>query len=334
MMSWLRRLCVLVLGLFSSRAALAAPPKPLVVVYDGWGTPTSFVLKGRVLQSQDEAKVTKERGGLRNLIENAKALESDEIPRLPVVVHVHNRDYAATTDEDGVFVVQVKGLAGASLLPVGAVPCTVRIADNAMSTAGVGEAVIFVLNDISATRVLVSDIDDTVVKTYVTSKVKMLGEVLLKNEAQLEPVVGAAANYTKAVETRQIQQVIYLSGSPQNFHIRLQGFLKDHGFPRGPILLKNIGDDSMTKQGNYKLSRLEAFASFFPKIRFVLIGDSGEHDPEIYQEFRAKYPDRVDAIFIRAVDGGDNSAARLGTVITIPDAGYANADVVTNTLKD
>ena len=44
---------------------------------------------------------------------------------------------------------------------------------------------------------------------------------------------------------------------------------------------------------------LERLAGEFPGVRWLLIGDDGQHDPEIYGEFAASHPDNVAAVAIR-----------------------------------
>jgi phosphatidate phosphatase APP1 len=60
----------------------------------------------------------------------------------------------------------------------------------------------------------------------------------------------------------------------------------------------------------HKLGVIERLLAEFAQRRFVLVGDSGEADPEIYaQTFRA-HPGRIDAIVIRDVTGESRLAER------------------------
>lgn len=47
-----------------------------------------------------------------------------------------------------------------------------------------------------------------------------------------------------------------------------------------------------------------------PHVCYTLIGDDGERDPEIYEEARRRWPERIDAIWIRRVNP-DPARARL-----------------------
>jgi phosphatidate phosphatase APP1 len=108
-----------------------------------------------------------------------------------------------------------------------------------------------------------------------------------------------------------------VSGSPQNLYVRINAFLALNEMPPGPILLKNIGSDALTEQVAYKKRRIRALLGAFPKLRFLLVGDSGEHDPEIYAAIRKESPARVAGIIIRVVPGADNDSARFTDMMTV-----------------
>src|SRR5690349_8843239 len=88
---------------------------------------------------------------------------------------------------------------------------------------------------------LASFVDDTIVHTYVTDKKKMIGAVLLKNGDTSDPIKGASTAFAKSGAAG----FFYVSASPVQFHGRLVEFLKAHGFPRGAVLLKRFGHDSI-----------------------------------------------------------------------------------------
>lgn len=305
--------------------------KALIVVYDGWATPSSLRITGRVLEDQGEKLPTKKDSAAFNLWENLKALESDEIPGANVVVAVNGRAFAATADADGVFEVVAKNLPPEERLPLGGLPVVVTLS-SPDSHRGEGTGKLYVHPDVDTVG-LISDVDDTVVRTFVPDKKRMVAEVLLKNATQLEPVPGAAANYQKARE-KGVFAFFYVSGSPQNLYPRLRKYLDDNGFPGGPIVLKNLGDDKLFAQDDYKLNRIEKLLAAFPHMRFVLVGDSGERDPEIYAAIRQKHPDRVVAIVIRKAPGSKHlEASRFKDMITVDDA-YADDAVVAAVVPD
>jgi phosphatidate phosphatase APP1 len=315
-------------GLVALGAHAGATKQARVVVYDGWGTPEGFRVSGRVLEDHGERAPRPDASALDNLGASLDALESDEVRGVDVVIHVGSATFSATTDADGVFEVVCKGLSGRQALPPGPIAVDVELAARGFSAP---RATGFVHIVDGAGVALVSDVDDTVVKTHVVDKVKMAGTVLLRNARQLEPVIGAAENYVAARDAGVVA-FFYLSGSPQNLYPRLRTFLDDHDFPRGPIVLKNLGDDKLVAHDEYKLSRLERLAAALPRLRFVLVGDSGERDPEIYRAFRDRHPDRVVAVVIRKVPGSRRVEPARFHGFTVVDDFYPTAQTVAQTV--
>jgi phosphatidate phosphatase APP1 len=96
--------------------------------------------------------------------------------------------------------------------------------------------------------------------------------------------------------------VLYLSTGAWNVAPTLTRFLSRHLYPAGPILLTDWGPthNRFFRSGQeHKRSTLARLAKEFPGIRWLLIGDDGQHDQEIYAEFARLHPDNVEAVAIR-----------------------------------
>ena len=108
----------------------------------------------------------------------------------------------------------------------------------------------------------------------------------------------------------------YVSSSPWQLYEPLASFLSDTGFPEGSLDLRlfrikdrtalNLGADSLTT----KPPVIEQLLQAYPERRFILVGDSGERDPEVYALIARKYPAQILRIFIRDVTGEPADAAR------------------------
>jgi len=114
--------------------------------------------------------------------------------------------------------------------------------------------------------------------------------------------------------------VIYLSTGAWNAAPALSRFLERNLYPMGPLLLTDWGPthDRWFRSGKeHKLRELSRIAREFPEIKWVLVGDDGQHDEALYHEFATKHPDKVSAVAIRqlsvgqAVLVGGRSKARL-----------------------
>jgi len=99
----------------------------------------------------------------------------------------------------------------------------------------------------------------------------------------------------------------YVSASPWQLYPALQQFLTDQHFPLGSMHLKlvRLKDQSLLnlfdspEEG--KIPTITGLITRYPGRKFILVGDSGEKDPEIYAEIARRYPDRIVRIFIRDI---------------------------------
>lgn len=156
---------------------------------------------------------------------------------------------------------------------------------------------------------VISDIDDTLLHTGVTSflKWRVLKNSLFKNAYDRIYLEGAPALYQKlhkGLSGAEQNPLFYLSNSPWNLYEYLRLFLSVNKFPKGPILLRHFRtpfDRTTRPEKPHKQREILNLLQSYPKLKFVLIGDSGEHDPAIYTEIAERFPDRILAIYLRSV---------------------------------
>jgi phosphatidate phosphatase APP1 len=155
-----------------------------------------------------------------------------------------------------------------------------------------------------STRGVVCDIDDTVWITGIRHPLRAAWRTFAGNGSTRRPVAGMAALLTRLAEERPHAPVVYVSNGPWNLAGPITHFLERHGFPAGALLLTDwgISPRAWFRSGRaHKRGALERLAADLPGVRWVLVGDDGEHDPEIYRDFARAHPDRVAAIALRTV---------------------------------
>ncbi|RPA67376.1 DUF2183 domain-containing protein [Cyclobacteriaceae bacterium YHN15] len=164
---------------------------------------------------------------------------------------------------------------------------------------------------------IISDIDDTIVPTGATRIWEMIKTTFLGNAYSRIPFPGVSAFYKALEKGRngiESNPLFYVSSSPWNLYDFLMEFLEVHHIPKGPLMLRDIGlSRENLIAGNHfdhKLTQVEKIFSFFSDIPFILIGDSGQHDPEIYLQVIKDYPGRVKMIYIRDVQVSRHSAMK------------------------
>ena len=118
------------------------------------------------------------------------------------------------------------------------------------------------------------------------------------------PLEGAADFYEKLCGSDR-NPIFYVSHSPWNLYSYLEVFLKKNNFPPGPILLRDFTNPFVRKYKPEKPQKQKEILNIlktFPKLPFILIGDSGEHDPDIYIEIAEAHPERILALYLRNVN--------------------------------
>jgi hypothetical protein len=151
---------------------------------------------------------------------------------------------------------------------------------------------------------IISDIDDTIKHTQVHDRKAVLTNTFLQ---EFQPVTGMAELYYQWAQQGCVFH--YVSGSPWQLYLPLAEFFRTQGLPPGSINLKmfRLKDpsalDLLQSQTATKIRAIEPLLKAFPERRFVLIGDSGEQDPEIYTEVARTHRPQVVGIFIRNVTG-------------------------------
>ncbi len=147
---------------------------------------------------------------------------------------------------------------------------------------------------------VISDIDDTIKISNVKDKEALLKNTFLK---PFRPVSGMAHVFQNWEQ--QGAAFHYLSASPWHLYPALSEFISNSGFPEGSYNLKNfrIKDQSFfnlfSSQQQYKKPIVEKLLKKYPGRRFILVGDAGEEDPEIFADIARSYPQQVVHIFIR-----------------------------------
>ena len=310
----------------------------MLVPYLGLGNATKIWVKGRVL---DEHGFREQSGGdsrWSNLVALYRRLESDEVAGARVRAHFQGQSYDAVTDDGGYFAFEIathQALAG------GWHEVDLELPDSAGDSGQPVRAKAEVkVADQQARFGIISDIDDTVLWTNVTNKLNMALMLMKSNAHTRKPFKGVAAFYralNKGPSGNEDNPVFYVSSSPWHLFGPLVEFLRVQGIPVGPLLLRELGMREvfkLTSHGNHKLAKIELILSFYPDMRFVLIGDSGEQDPEIYAEVVRRHPKSVKAIYIRnvnpdpsrieAIDKLIDEVSATGTqLILAPDSVFA-----------
>ena len=272
-----------------------------VAVHHAFGTRRHFIIEGRVLEREDGREVRPGDSQTTNFLRTVRSLHAEEQKGVPLCLRFADHTWELRSDSEGYFA--LKGETPPQAAP-GWHSVLIEVPGNPAHT----EAKVLIVPD-GETIGIISDIDDTVVFSEVGDHTRLLAHTFLENPLQRRAVPGVAAHY-RGIAARNAHPesapVIYLTAAPRHLLPAIGEFLAHNNFPVGPIIAKKVtvgGGDPLLDQERYKLERIEAILDELPDVRFVLSGDDGERDPEVYRKIREKHPSRVEAVYIRRVSG-------------------------------
>lgn len=173
---------------------------------------------------------------------------------------------------------------------------------------------------------VISDIDDTVVQAHVARLARMVADVVFGNAHTRMPFPGVAS-FFRALHRgvgAEPNPVFYVSNGPWNLYDVFVHFLELHEMPLGPVELRDWGalrKELVSRPGPaHKKAAVRRIFETLPHLPFLLIGDSGEEDPEIYRDLVHEFPRRVLGVYIRDVSRDPLRSRRIADLAREVDA--------------
>ena len=275
------------------------------VGYRGYGTRDRALLLGRVLEHTRIATAEATHGRWRNLLATLQRIDADPLPFATVRATLARTETPVRADDEGFI---RRWLSPSTPLGAGQWHDVhleiIADAGTPVSTAAPSPARVLV-PALEAELGVISDMDDTVLQSEITSFVRAARLMLLENARTRLPFPGVAAFYRAQERGRRglaRNPIFYVSSSPWNLHDVIVDFLDAQEIPAGPMLLRDwdIGR-AMLQTREYKLAQIREILLTYPRLPFILVGDSGQEDPEIYGAIVREFPGRILAIYIRNV---------------------------------
>jgi phosphatidate phosphatase APP1 len=276
--------------------------------YRGYGNATDIFVKGRVLDDEGIKQPEPDPNVWENLKAMYKRFETDEISDVRVRARLYDMQQETTTDNEGYYTFHFQPQTPLNNeQPWHEVHLELLddVVPNQGDVRATGEVLI---PPASAEYVIVSDLDDTVVQSNAFSFWQNWKTLLLNNAHTRVPFAGVAAFY-QALQAGSsggaYNPIFYLSSSMWNIYDMFVDFMDIHHIPKGVLFLVDIGIDQerFITSGHraHKISNIKILMDLYPDLSFILIGDSGQKDAEIYAEVARDCPGRIAAIYIRDV---------------------------------
>ncbi len=247
---------------------------------------------------------TEQDGRWRNLRDTIRRFRTDEVPGARVRITVGETSVEAVADPDGHVAADVP-LAGGSGSLAGWTHARVSLVSPRLREPARAARVRVLVPSPAAAFGVVSDLDDTVIRSDVTRPLRMVLTLALRNAHTRLPFEGVAAFYRALRDGAAAPNpLFYVSSSPWNLYDLLADFLRLQEIPHGPLLLRDWGASGggiPLQHGMHKRAAINRIMDRYPALPFILIGDSGQEDPEIYASVLHDHPGRILAVYIRDV---------------------------------
>lgn len=272
--------------------------KLTIIPYRSFGNGTRVYVSGHIFESYGVKPPA--RGSLfQNLVQMFKRYTLKPAPHISVIVHIGDKKFPLVADAHGFY----KGTLDVAL-PEKKMSYTVTTSDN----EALAKSYLYIFGQ-TGTGVL-SDIDDTILLSYVNQWYRMFWLLIAKNALTRHPV----PQISRILETIQgfnnnvlPSDFYYVSNSEWNLYDFLVDFFEENNLPDGVFMLQRFKEGfrdalfSSHEKDNHKPESLRFILDFFGEKKFILLGDNGQRDLEIYSNICKEYTSRIEAVIIRDV---------------------------------
>lgn len=306
---------------------------PKIVPYTGYGTTDRVHVIGRILMDDptfDDSDATAPgsrrtaAGQVENFAHEAqrgyRQFFTVQVGDHPVQVHVGGEVVQTYTDSNGYFDVSIVGH--------GLEPGWGEVDVTAEGAEAVTAKVLITSSE--ETIGLISDIDDTIMVTNLPRALHAAYNSWFKKTNNRQPIPGMARLYSELLKDHPNAPVFYLSTGAWNTFHTLEQFIDDNNLPQGPLLLTDWGPTptGLFRNGSeHKKVQLRNLIIDYPNIKWILVGDNGQHDPLNYGDLAIEHPGAVAGIAIRELTPTEHMLSH-GTMSSLTGPPRTNRDAV------
>jgi phosphatidate phosphatase APP1 len=298
---------------------------PMILPYHGFGSREKVYVKGMVIEDKGLSKPHDKQKVWKNTLATIKRFSGDEIPGVRVQAEFLGMSAETETDDLGFFSFYFYvGHVSEAILKRDWHTVKFTLLDEITEDQGnvAAEGLVRIVSS-DEERVIVSDIDDTVLISHSTTILPKLRLMLFKNAHTRMPFKGVVSFYNaleKGPDMDAHYPFFYVSSSEWNLYDLLEDFFTHNNLPRGVFMLRRLEHSiyKFWKSGSgtheHKYDKIKFLLGLFTTQKFILIGDSGQKDPKIYNRLAHDFPGRIETIYIR----------KIGSRVVFEDIGVLN----------
>ena len=276
-----------------------------IKVYHGYGHAEKMTIYGHVFKLSPLPRTRYSKSIINNALALLRLFMVKPYPNAHVQMQWEGILYKSKTDTDGFFKFDWKD---EPPLIQGWQKITIQMVDANGEVVTSGSGNIYV--PFPTQYGFISDIDDTFLISHSANLRKRLFVLFTQNARSRVPFDGVVKHYELLAkgntEDNAPNPFFFVSSSEWNLYDYILEFTTVNGLPRGVFLLnvlKQFNELFKTGQNNHhtKFARIVRIMEAYPTQRFILLGDSSQHDPYIYASIVEHFPKRIHAVYIRDV---------------------------------
>lgn len=269
-----------------------------------FGNEETVFIKGRVVEAYRQSRPSPRKNPLKNILATIRRYAGSSVVDAKVEISYHNIKKTVISDSEGIFEATFQPITS----PIHKVEYVLfKLKDEEGLVPEKEHSQVRVMRYPSNCPLgIISDIDDTILISHATQIGKKFWLAISKNAYTRRPFPGVSELY-KILTKSGKHPVFYVSSSDWSLHDLIRDFLHYRHIPSGPLLLKDfhVNLRNIWKSGGgshlHKAGKIQMLLDIYQGMQFILIGDSGQHDPEIYASLIKRNPGRVLLVYIRQI---------------------------------
>lgn len=290
--------------------------RPHIRVYNGFGGAEYLEIFGHVLAVGPRPVTRYSRFFLVNMFALLRLFWVKPLAGVKVLLEWEGIPVTAITEKDGFFHLQWQPV---RMPEAGKYNITVKMVDIP------GEATGVVIIPHHTQFGCISDIDDTFLVSHSAKLFQRLRVLFTRNARTRKPFEGVVRHYQLLSHSNN--PFFYVSSSEWNLYAYIREFIRFNDLPDGVFLLSQLKPLSqLLKSGQNKhktkFTRITRILKHYPDMRFVLLGDDTQEDPNIYKALVDHFGTQIMAVYLRKVRNSKAIATRE-VVQAMQDKGIA-----------
>ena len=274
-----------------------------ISIYRGYVNDKELILSGHVFKSWAPSQYSIQKRSYKHAFSILKMFTIKPMANKKVTLNFKGAVVFTKTLKDGYFNFRIPFN---KTLKNGWHTCTVSCDYNEFNIIATGE----ILKPYTGRYGIISDIDDTFLISHSSNIFKKLYVMLTQNIDKRSIFTDVPEHY-KALskagqqDKRFSNSFFYVSSSEWNLYSFIVAVAKKYELPKAVIKLKKIktglGDFFLTGSGSHdhKFEKIKEIISFYPELKYVLLGDDSQRDPFLYERICKVFPKNIEVVYIR-----------------------------------